>query len=103
MNKDTICPICLREGKVSICKPKDDAFFECPICRCGVWPPEDDPDLVKRIRQQSEVNNTYISRSLPPKVHVEGGGDPVGKSGKDKMKKKTTSRLNVELGSQRFY
>lgn len=103
MAKDTLCPTCLKNGKVSICRPIDDAFWECPNCRCGVWPPEDDPDMVKRERQHSEVNKKYRSCSLPEGVHVHGGGDPVGKSGTDKMKKKTTSRLNFEAGEQRYY
>lgn len=97
MNKDTLCPICLMEGKVSICKPKDDDFFECPNCKCGVWPPEDDPDLVKRMRQQKEINNTYRSCSLPEGVKVHGGGDAVGSTKKEAMKKKSLSRLSFDL------
>lgn len=103
MNKDTLCPTCLKDGKVSICNPKDDAFWECPSCRCGVWPPEDDPDMVKRERQQAEVNNTYRSCSLPEGVHVVGGNTTVGKAKVEAMGKKTTARLNYDLGEKRFF
>jgi len=95
MAKDTLCPICLRDGKVSICKGKDDAFFKCPNCGSETWP--EDIDLVKRDRQQNEVNKEYRSCSLPEGVHVHGGGDATGSGKKEAMKKKPLSRINFGL------
>ena len=106
MEKQTLCPICLMSGMVRICKPKDDAFFECPFCKCGIWPPEDDVDMIKDMRERNELslkregNNVYISCSLPEGVTPHGGGGSSSGKGKgnDRMKKKTTGRLNAELG-----
>lgn len=100
MSKQVLCPICLSRGDITITIPKDDAFFECPVCRCGTWPPEDDIDFVKRFRQQKEVNSPYRSCSLPEGVKIQGGGDSVGASGKDKMKKKTLKQINQGLGGK---
>lgn len=104
MEKQAICPICLMSGLIKICKPKDDVFFECPSCKCGIWPPEDDVDMIKDMREKNEMdrkkgtNNVYRSCSLPEGVTPKGGGGSGGKSNrKDNMKKKTTTRLDFEL------
>lgn len=98
MSKQALCPICLMDGNIIICPPKDDLFYKCPKCKNEIWP---FGDFVKRQRQQdeinTEINNTYRSCSLPARVKVHGGGDSVGKSGKDKMKKKSLSQLNFNL------
>ena len=95
MNKDPLCTVCLMDGNVSICKPMDDAYLKCPSCGFEGWPADD--SMVKRMRQQKEVNREYISCSLPEGVKVHGGGDPVGRGKKEAMKKKPLSRINFGL------
>lgn len=101
MNKDALCTVCLMDGKVSICKPTDDAYFKCPTCGFEGWPADD--SMVKRMRQQKEINKEYRSCSLPEGVHVVGGNTTVGKAKVEAMGKKTTARLNYDLGEKRFF
>jgi len=99
MAKQINCGICAINGE-TIAMQLKDYYFKCIECGAELHVTDDGDDTFIRNWQQQQQ---HISRSFQPGTHVVGGGDAVGKSGVDKMKKKTTSRLNFELDSPRFY
>lgn len=72
---------------------KDDTLFKCPKCGNETFPA--DMDVVKQVRQkqEAELYNPYRSCSLPEGVKVEGGADPTGTSGTERLRKKSTQKI----------
>lgn len=100
MAKQINCGICAFHGN-TVAMLLVKSFFKCPECGAQTYDNEDGDDSF--IRNYQKQQKEYISRSLQPGTHIVGGGDPVGKSKKESMKKKTVSRLASELGPQRYY
>ncbi len=99
MAKQINCGICGIHGETVAMQLKD-SFFKCPECGAETHINDDGDDSFIRNWQRQQQ---YVSRSLQPGTHIVGGGDPVGKSKKEAMGKKTVSRLASELGPQRYY
>jgi len=97
MAKQINCGICAFHGNtVAMIVVKN--HFQCPECKAQTHDNDDGDDSFIRIFQQQQKE--YISRSFQPGTHVQGGGDAVGKSSKDKMRKKSLSQINSGLNGK---
>ncbi len=92
MGKQINCPECMTlRGDTIAMEAEDQGWFKCPACGGEYWP-KDDEVVTKLILKKQQVNNTYISLSQQPGVHIEGGGGSTGKV-KKAGKKKTVQQL----------
>lgn len=100
MAKQINCGICAIDGETVAMSVKDNSFFRCGECGAELHVNDSGDDSFVRSWQQQQQ---HISRSLQPGTHIVGGGDPVGKSKTEAMKKQTTTRLKFNMDSPRFY
>ena len=99
MAKQLNCGICATHGD-TIAMQLKEGFFKCLECGAETHVNDNGDDAFIRNWQQQRQ---YISRSFQPGTSAPGGNDPVGKPKTEKMKSKSTSRLNFEACEKRFY
>lgn len=97
MAKQINCPFCLSRGD-TVAMTLKGSFFQCPECPAQSFDNDQGDDTFIKLWKQQQKE--YISRSFQPGTHVQGGGDAVGKSGKDKMRKKSLSQINSGLNGK---
>ncbi len=97
MAKQINCGICAYYGD-TVAMVLNKSFFQCPQCGAQTYDNDNGDDAF--IRNYQQQNKEYISRSFQPGTHIQGGSDPTGKSGKDKMRKKSLSQINSGLNGK---
>jgi len=100
MAKQINCGICAYHGNtVAMTLIKD--HFECPECGAQTYDNDAGDDCF--VRNYKQQQKEYVSRSFQPGTHVVGGGDAVGKSKTEAMKKKSVGALRHSLDEPRYY
>ena len=79
----------------------DDDHCKCHNCGTEVWYEYGEPSERKQIDDAVENNHGYVSRSLPERLKVPGGGSKAGKrAGKERMRNKSTQTIYEQMFKQ---